>query len=216
MSLYQNAILVGAVDVSQPLPPIYMAAAIGSQAFGGSRPIIGGGSSTGSMGSAGAAADEAAAGAGPNISNVPTSQTPATSGTGLTVTASGTTISQSDLDALAANGVKFTTQDIIATAKQPNGQVVFLETGTGGLGGSGLQHILEEHTADFANIGVTTSQIPSVIMQAVQKGNIVGYQGSGTGRPIYQININGKAQNIAITIGSNGYIVGANPSGSIK
>jgi filamentous hemagglutinin len=53
-------------------------------------------------------------------------------------------------------------------------------------------------------------------MQAVQKGNIVGYQGSGTGRPIYQININGKAQNIAITIGSNGYIVGANPSGSIK
>jgi len=60
MSLYQNAILVGAVDVSQPLPPIYMAAAIGSQAFGGSRPILTGAASPG-MGSAGAVADEAAA-----------------------------------------------------------------------------------------------------------------------------------------------------------
>ncbi len=69
---------------------------------------------------------------------------------------------------------------------------------------------------DFANIGVSQSQIPNVVMQVVTEGNIVGYQGGGTGRPIYQTTINGQPQRIAVTVGSNGFIVGANPAGSIK
>jgi filamentous hemagglutinin len=109
--------------------------------------------------------------------------------------------------------VKFTPQNVLATGTAPSGQTVFLETGSPS---SGLQHIIDEHASDFANIGVPESQISNVVMQAVTEGNVVGYQGAGTGRPIYQITINGQSQRIAITVGSNGYIVGANPAGSGK
>ena len=122
-------------------------------------------------------------------------------------------VSQADIDALAANGVKFTPENVIATGTTPSGQIVFLETGNSK---AGLQHIIEGHASDFANIGVSEAKIPSVVMQAVKDGNIVGYQGSGTGRPIYQTTINGQPQRIAVTIGSNGFIVGANPAGRGK
>jgi hypothetical protein len=99
---------------------------------------------------------------------------------------------------------------VIATARSPSGQVVFLETGSPT---AGLRHIVQEHGPEFANIGVADAQIPSVVMRAVTEGKIVGYQGSGTGRPIYELNINGQTQRIAITTSNNGFIVGANPRG---
>lgn len=46
---------------------------------------------------------------------------------------------------------------------------------------------------------------------AVKSGTIVGYQGRGKGRPIYEFIYKGKTRRVAISIGSNGYIVGANP-----
>ncbi|WP_322064856.1 two-partner secretion domain-containing protein [Burkholderia ubonensis] len=137
--------------------------------------------------------------------------TEALTGSGSSSTKSG--VSQADLNALAENGVKFTPQNVVATGTTPSGQVVFLETGNSK---AGLQHIIDGHSADFANIGVSQAQIPSVVMQAVTEGNIVGYQGSGTGRPIYQTTINGQPQRIAVTVGSNGFIVGANPAGRGK
>jgi hypothetical protein len=65
-------------------------------------------------------------------------------------------------------------------------------------------------------MGVAEAEIPSVVMRAVTQGKIVGYQGSGTGRPIYEITVNGQTQRIAVTVADNGYIVGANPKGSGK
>lgn len=53
-------------------------------------------------------------------------------------------------------------------------------------------------------------------MSAVTAGKLVGYQGSGTGCPIYEVVVNGQTQQIAVTVSSNGYIVGANPRGSVK
>ncbi|WP_166654442.1 hypothetical protein [Rahnella sp. BIGb0236] len=53
-------------------------------------------------------------------------------------------------------------------------------------------------------------------MKAVTDGKIVVYQGTGTGRPIYETVINGKRYNIAVTVGNNGYIVGANLRGAVK
>jgi filamentous hemagglutinin len=140
-------------------------------------------------------------------------QASSSSGSGNDWQATNTAVSQADLDTLAANGVKFTPQNVLATGTTPSGQTVFLETGSPS---SGLQHIVDEHANDFANIGVPESQIPNVVMQAVTEGNVVGYQGAGAGRPIYQITINGQSQRIAITVGSNGDIVGANPTGSGK
>lgn len=71
---------------------------------------------------------------------------------------------------------------------------MFLETGSSS---AGLQHIVQEHGAEFANMGVSPAQIPEVVMQAVTQGKIVGYQGSGTGRPIYEVTVNGQQQRIA-------------------
>lgn len=64
-----------------------------------------------------------------------------------------------------------------------------------------------------AFLDISEAQIPSVVMRAVSEGNIVGYQGRGTGRPIYEVMVNGQPQRFAITTGSNGFIVGANPVG---
>ncbi|HQT90274.1 MAG TPA: hypothetical protein PK677_17365 [Acidiphilium sp.] len=116
------------------------------------------------------------------------------------------------VDQLVANGVKVTPGNVVATGTTPSGQIVFLETGSSN---AGLQHIIDAHGTDFTNIGVSEDEIPSVVMQAVTEGNIVGYQGTGPGRPIYQIQINGQPQNIAVTVGFNGFIVGANPAGKM-
>ncbi|MEN6630037.1 MAG: hemagglutinin repeat-containing protein, partial [Sulfuricella sp.] len=132
------------------------------------------------------------------------------------VTARGLAAGATDkalLNELAANGVKFTPQNVIATGRNSSGQVVFLETGNST---AGLQHIIVEHASDFANIGVTEAQIPNAVIQAVTQGKVVGYQGYGTGRPIYEITINGQSQRIAVTVGDNGFIVGANPAGRAK
>jgi hypothetical protein len=117
------------------------------------------------------------------------------------------------LDELAANGVKFTPQDVVATGRNSNGQVVFLEIGNAK---SGLQHIVIEHANDFATVGIPESQILSVVMEAATRGRLVGYQGAGTGRPIYEIGIDEKIYQIAVTVGNNGYVVGANPAGRTK
>jgi len=88
-----------------------------------------------------------------------------------------------------------------------NGRVVFLETGSNT---AGLQHIINAHGSDFANRGVSIEQIPDLVMKALSDNNIVGSQGAG--RPIYETIFNGTKQLVAITVGSNGYIVGANPA----
>ncbi|SDS85464.1 filamentous hemagglutinin [Pseudomonas trivialis] len=65
-------------------------------------------------------------------------------------------------------------------------------------------------------MGVSEAQVPGVVMKAVSEGKLVGYQGAEVGRPIYELTINGQPQRIAVTIGDNGFVVGANPRGSLK
>ncbi|SDZ63044.1 filamentous hemagglutinin, partial [Pseudomonas salomonii] len=122
-------------------------------------------------------------------------------------------LNKSLLDELSAKGVKFTPENVVATARSPSGQVLFLETGNSK---AGLQHIIEEHGSQFAQMGVSNAQIPGAVMKAVSEGKLVGYQGTGAGRPIYELTVNGQTQHIAVTVGGNGFIVGANPRGSVK
>ena len=122
-------------------------------------------------------------------------------------------INAEDIAELTARGVKFTPENIVATGRTPSGQVVFLESGSSR---AGLQHIFEQHGDEFARIGVERDQIASVVMSAVEFGKVIGYQGTGQGRVIYEVTIRGQPQRIAVTTGSNGFIVGANPAGSIK
>ncbi len=74
----------------------------------------------------------------------------------------------------------------------------------------GMEHILS-HADDFARKGIKSEQIEELIMKSLRKGKIVGYQGSKGTRPIYEVMFNGKKQYTAITVGNNGFIVGANP-----
>lgn len=113
------------------------------------------------------------------------------------------------LDELARLGIKHNPDDIVKIAKDANGKIIFLERGHSE---AGLQHILE-HADDFANVGIPRERIADVVFDAVQQGHVVGTQGKGTGRQIYQIIVDGKTYDIAISVGSNGYIVGANPTG---
>ena len=116
---------------------------------------------------------------------------------------------------LNARKENFTEKDVIAITRDPSGKIVWLEKGHLGDKPSGLAHILKDHSDDFAKQNITQEEIPQYIMSAVKYGEVVGYQGRGTGRPIYEFVYEGITRHIAITIGSNGYIVGANPR-SIK
>ncbi|TGK20290.1 hypothetical protein EHO62_05510 [Leptospira kmetyi] len=42
------------------------------------------------------------------------------------------------------------------------------------------------------------------------------FGGRGRGRPVYEIIYNGQKQTVGVTIGSNGFIVGANPVSSYR
>ena len=112
------------------------------------------------------------------------------------------------LDELANSGVKYNPEDIVAITKTAAGKLVWLENGTDT---AGLNHIITEHADDFLNKGITQEQIPDYVMNALENGKIVGYQGRGTGRPIYAFTYNGEIHKVAITVGNNGFIVGANP-----
>ena len=114
---------------------------------------------------------------------------------------------------MAANGVKFTPENIVSMARNHKGQVVFLETGNSK---AGLQHIIEMHGNQFAQMGVSERQIPNVVMRAISEEKLMAYQGTGMGRPVYELTINRQRLRFAVTVGDNGFIVGTNPRGSNK
>ncbi len=109
---------------------------------------------------------------------------------------------------LSQAGIKHTPEKIVWIAKLADGKIVFLEEGNTE---AGLQHILKEHTNEFADIGIGVEQIADAIFVAVCQGKVVGYQGRKKTRVIYEFNFNNKIHYIAVTVSDNGYVVGANP-----
>lgn len=105
-------------------------------------------------------------------------------------------------------GVKFNESELKWLFKNNEGKIIFLEKGNTS---AGFEHILS-HKNDFIAKGIAESDISNFIMQALKENKIVGYQGLGTGRPIYELIYKGTKQKVAITIGSNGFVVGANPT----
>lgn len=106
---------------------------------------------------------------------------------------------------LQSEGIKFDPDKVVQVGRDSDGKIIFLEQGNKK---AGLQHILS-HATDFANKGVSQDEIPELVTRAATQGEKVGV--SGRDRPIYQIMHNGTMLKIAVTIGSNGFIVGANP-----
>lgn len=110
-----------------------------------------------------------------------------------------------------ARGDKINPDEVVGIAKDPTGKIVWLEKGHLDGKPSGLAHIMDAHESNFNAKGIASSDIPDFILTAVSKGKIIGYQGKGIGRPIYEVSYNGKTYEVAVTVGANGYIVGANP-----
>lgn len=108
---------------------------------------------------------------------------------------------------LKIQGIKHNPESIIEIAKNQKEQIIFLEVGNSK---SGLQHILEQHEADFLRRGISKDQIPKLVITAVTQGTEIGIQGKS--RTIYEIEFNGVTQYVSVTIANNGYIVGANPT----
>lgn len=108
-------------------------------------------------------------------------------------------------------GEKISEEDVIGITKCPDGKIVWLEKGHLGAKPSGLAHILDAHESNFNAKGIDTQNIGDFVLTSVSKGKVVGYQGKGTGRPFYEVTYNGETYKVAVTVGENGYIVGANP-----
>ncbi|WP_449433588.1 RHS repeat-associated core domain-containing protein [Pseudomonas putida] len=90
---------------------------------------------------------------------------------------------------------------------RPGGALVYLEKGNEE---KGLRHITVRHGSEFEAFGVPKHQIKNLVLQAVVHGEVVGVQGRD--REIYSVDFNGKPQYVAVSVGQDGYIVGANPS----
>ncbi len=112
------------------------------------------------------------------------------------------------LNELSNSNLKHNVDDVIAITKTNSGKLIWLENGNEL---AGLVHIVKEHGIDFINKGISQYEISHYLIEAINKGKVIGYQGRGTGRPIYEFEYNGTIQFVAITIGDNGFIVGANP-----
>ena len=112
------------------------------------------------------------------------------------------------IDEVVSNGDKISPDKVLLITRDPSGKIVWLEEGNDS---SGLQHIVNEHGSDFNNIGISEDEIPAFVMQAVSQGTVVGTQGKRNPRTIYEFDYNGETYQIAVQVGSNGYIVGANP-----
>ncbi|MEV6849320.1 hypothetical protein [Actinoplanes sp. NPDC051411] len=113
------------------------------------------------------------------------------------------------LKELAANGVKHDPDKVILIGKNGEGKIIFLESGNAK---AGLQHVMD-HADQFADIGVPSDKVGQFAFDAATTGKVVGYQGKGTGRPIYEFVFEGRPYRVAVTVGNNGFIVGANPVG---
>ncbi|MPM22890.1 hypothetical protein SDC9_69350 [bioreactor metagenome] len=110
---------------------------------------------------------------------------------------------QKYLDELAQSGVKYSQQDVVAVTKNVDGKLIWLEKGNSY---AGFEHVMK-HADEFVSKGIGKELIPEFLITAVREGKLIGMQRT---RPIYQVTFNGKAYKVAIDIGNNGFIVGAN------
>ncbi|MER7165333.1 WXG100 family type VII secretion target [Micromonospora sp. NPDC000207] len=111
------------------------------------------------------------------------------------------------LEELSQGGIRHNPDEIVAIGRDSTGKVVFLETGNER---AGLAHITGRHGEDFMKAGVPEDKIAQLVLTAATQGEVVGRQRT---RPIYEVLFEGKICRVAVTVGDNGFVVGANPVG---
>ena len=114
---------------------------------------------------------------------------------------SGSALTRDELISGLPVGTKITPGSVVDIRRLPDGRTVWLEKGTDA---AGLQHIYKRHEADFVNKGISRDDIPNVVMSALERGKVVGTNGSAN---VYRITHNGVEQNTAVGVSSNGFVV---------
>ncbi|MFF4508712.1 RICIN domain-containing protein [Streptomyces sp. NPDC001401] len=111
------------------------------------------------------------------------------------------------LDKLTQAGAKFNKADTlwIAEYSKPGVPLAWLEKGDVN---KGLIHVVFRHAGEFADKGVRIEDIPALLKTTLTEGTRVG---TDRGRPIFEVVFQGKTQRLAVTVGDNGFVVGANP-----
>ncbi|MDA3643702.1 WXG100 family type VII secretion target [Saccharopolyspora indica] len=109
-----------------------------------------------------------------------------------------------------AQGHKVSPDKVLEIGKDPNGRIVWLEEGhTGGDRPAGLAHIKEKAKA-YTDKGIPYDEIGTFVHRAATEGRFTGFmQGAKPGRPIFELEYGGATHYVAVTVGSNGFIVGA-------
>ena len=118
-------------------------------------------------------------------------------------------INKALIQELKEKGVKFTEENLMWLFKNKDGKIIFLEKGKNS---GGFQHILK-HKEEFLDKGIFEEDLAEFIMESLKNGKIVGKEGS---RFVYEYIYKGIKQTTAITVSSNGFVVGANPVSKFK
>ncbi|KAJ6024734.1 hypothetical protein N7540_005531 [Penicillium herquei] len=125
------------------------------------------------------------------------------------------------LRGLLDKGVRVTVQDVqrvwqlaLGRVDQIDGlvsQTLWVETGSTGHRGAGLQHILEHHSQEFAQY--EPQQLVELAEASTSVGLRIGTQGRrARTRPIFGLFFYGEPVAIAVQVGSNGFVVSMNRS----
>lgn len=68
-----------------------------------------------------------------------------------------------------------------------------------------------KHKDEFVAAGIPEDKIAEVVHRAATEGRYTGYcQGKPPGRPIFEVEYGGQKHYVSVSVGNNGYIVGAN------
>lgn len=127
-------------------------------------------------------------------------------------------IDPAHIDELKKKGVKFTEKNVVMTAKDQKGNLMWLETGNDN---AGLKHLLQGngktpgHANDFKKaFGVSPDQVPSLMKSIISSGTLVSNKqrllpnGNIGIERIYSVD--GKHY-LLTSVGTNGFIVTAYP-----
>ena len=71
------------------------------------------------------------------------------------------------IDEVISNGDKISPDEVILIGRDNNGKIVWIEKGGDS---SGLQHIINDHGKEFNGMGISNSDIPEFVMEAVSQG----------------------------------------------
>ncbi|MDQ3405843.1 MAG: hypothetical protein M3548_21020 [Actinomycetota bacterium] len=104
-------------------------------------------------------------------------------------------------------GDKISPEKMVRISKDTTGKLVWLELGDEN---AGLTHLHgDKRLAEFERAGIGKDEIVDVVFSALERKTPIGV--TGRDRPVYEIVRRGQLMRIAVSVGSNGFIVGANP-----